>query len=147
MSLGNVNNVLNSFPDSSTSPVNLTNAIRLDIPRIDINLTSGTITGTVRILPVIGSNVAPPSGQQTPYVFAYFIHLLNISASGAGTSSTIDFPVPFQVGCVSFNDKNNNPSPLVTLQINNTTTPITNFVIASGGSFSNRSYSFLLFGT
>jgi hypothetical protein len=147
MSLGTVGTVLNSFPDSSTSPVALTNAIRLDTTKIDINLTSGTITGNVHIIPIIGSSVAPPSGQQTPYVFAYFIHLDNISASGAGSSSQINFPVPFQVGCVSFNDKNNNPSPLVTLQINNTNTPITNFVITSGGTFTNRSYSFLLFGT
>lgn len=147
MSLGNVANVLNSFPDSSTSPVALTNAIRLDTPRIDLSLTSGTITGTVRIIPVIGSHVAPPSGQQTPYVFAYFIYLQNISASGSGSSSQINFPVPFQVGCVSFNDKNNNPSPAVSLQIPNTVTPITYFVIQSAGAFSNRSYSFLLFGT
>jgi hypothetical protein len=147
MSLGNVNNVLNSFPDSSTSPANLTNAIRLDTSIIDLNLRDGTITGNVHLIPVIGSHVAPPSGQQTPYVFAYFIYLDNISASAAGSSSQINFPVPFQAGCVSFNDKNNNPSPLVTLQINNTSTPITYFVIATGGSFSNRSYSFLLFGT
>ncbi|MEM5803999.1 MAG: hypothetical protein QW350_04685 [Candidatus Aenigmatarchaeota archaeon] len=147
MSLGNVNNVLNSFPDSSTSPVALTNAIRLDTPRLDFNLTSGTITGAVHIIPVIGSHVAPPSGQQPPYVIAYFIHLENISASASGSSSQINFPIPFQVGCVSFNDINNNPTPLVTLQVSNTNTPITNFVITSGGSFSNRSYSFLLFGT
>jgi hypothetical protein len=147
MSFGNVSNVLNSFPDSSTSPVALTNAIRLDTPRIDLNLTSGTITGTVHIIPVIGSNVPPPSGQQTPYVIAYFIHLQNISASASGSSSQINFPIPFQIGCVSFNDKNNNPSSLVTLQVSNTVTPITNFVIQSGGAFSNRSYSFLLFGT
>ena len=35
MSIGNVNNVLNSFTYSSTSTVNLTNDIRLDTTKID----------------------------------------------------------------------------------------------------------------